>query len=458
MTYSPLKEMISSMNLESRVTEDGLRDETRRRVEGRLIDSLAHSAIKEPPDIRSASSVEEKVNNTVISSSFNSTTAASRNRESHNAATTSTSKSIILTTITSIQTPQIETTTSFWSMESGLASSGALERLLVPDQVDLSRSGYALSETTGIKNISSTTQEYQKPQPAVESPDNPMRMDTPLTHTSRERSKSRVSRRRAQSNDSISQPSSTPKLQSGIIDDPCRENPCGQFISCHPTPGGENPFECICSNAKMIRPGGDCEIKELNIIPSLKPIPSKTYYNNDQSRNLIGIFFAASVLLMVILLVTYWRRKTLFALLRHRHREKKSGSSPALAKSSSLLTYNFASNPNYYAQAPDNFPLQTLAVQLIDKEQIAFVGELGEGCFGKVYKVRENRRNAYLWHFPLKGGLHGQTVRRTRFDRQVFEVMSERVNGVFGCRTRSENVFNNQIPRSHVRTSLQTLD
>ncbi|KAK7073674.1 hypothetical protein SK128_012209 [Halocaridina rubra] len=37
----------------------------------------------------------------------------------------------------------------------------------------------------------------------------------------------------------------------------------------------------------------------------------------------------------------------------------------------------------------------------------------------------------------LKGGLHGQMVRRTRFDRQVFEVMFERVNGVFGCRTRS---------------------
>ncbi|KAK7080708.1 hypothetical protein SK128_020650 [Halocaridina rubra] len=33
--------------------------------------------------------------------------------------------------------------------------------------------------------------------------------------------------------------------------------------------------------------------------------------------------------------------------------------------------------------------------------------------------------------------------------------MFERVNGVFGCRTRS--VFDNQIPRSHVRISLQTL-
>ncbi|KAK7082248.1 hypothetical protein SK128_012629, partial [Halocaridina rubra] len=40
---------------------------------------------------------------------------------------------------------------------------------------------------------------------------------------------------------------------------------------------------------------------------------------------------------------------------------------------------------------------------------------------------------------------------------QVIEVMFERVNGVFDCRTRSTNVFDNQIPRSHVRTSLQTL-
>ncbi|XP_064121915.1 tyrosine-protein kinase transmembrane receptor Ror-like [Macrobrachium nipponense] len=106
-----------------------------------------------------------------------------------------------------------------------------------------------------------------------------------------------------------------------------------------------------------------------------------------KSRNLLGVVLAAAVLAMMILLVTYWRRKTLFACLRNRHRDKKSGSSPgSLAKSSSLLTYNFASNPNYYAQAPDNLPLQTLAVQFIDKEQITFVGELGEGCFGKVYK------------------------------------------------------------------------
>ncbi|KAK7067825.1 hypothetical protein SK128_008270 [Halocaridina rubra] len=56
-----------------------------------------------------------------------------------------------------------------------------------------------------------------------------------------------------------------------------------------------------------------------------------------------------------------------------------------------------------------------------------------------------------------QGGLQGQTVRRTRFDRQVFEVMFERVNGVFGCRTHLSNVFDNKIPRSHVRTSLQTL-
>ena len=50
------------------------------------------------------------------------------------------------------------------------------------------------------------------------------------------------------------------------------------------------------------------------------------------------------------------------------------------------MTYNFASNPNYYAQGPDPLPLQALHVTIIDHSQIKFHGELGEGCFGKVYK------------------------------------------------------------------------
>ncbi|KAK7069588.1 hypothetical protein SK128_005841 [Halocaridina rubra] len=82
----------------------------------------------------------------------------------------------------------------------------------------------------------------------------------------------------------------------------------------------------------------------------------------------------------------------------------------------------------------------------------------------KVEKCLQFHKDDLVWDVKQqalaalpKGGLHGQTVRRTRFDRQVFEVMFERVNGVFGCRTRSTNVFDNQIPSSYVRTSLQTL-
>ena len=58
-------------------------------------------------------------------------------------------------------------------------------------------------------------------------------------------------------------------------------------------------------------------------------------------------------------------------------------------KSNSQLGYNFANNPNYFTQAPDTLPLHTMAVQLIGKEQIHFLGELGEGCFGKVYKGKK---------------------------------------------------------------------
>ena len=51
-----------------------------------------------------------------------------------------------------------------------------------------------------------------------------------------------------------------------------------------------------------------------------------------------------------------------------------------------LPAFNLVSNPNYYAVPPDSTPLQLLSVTLITKEQIAFIGDLGEGCFGRVYK------------------------------------------------------------------------
>ncbi|KAK7082607.1 hypothetical protein SK128_005846 [Halocaridina rubra] len=56
------------------------------------------------------------------------------------------------------------------------------------------------------------------------------------------------------------------------------------------------------------------------------------------------------------------------------------------------------------------------------------------------------------------GGLHGQTVRRTRFDKQVFEVMFERVNGVFGLQpntpfTRS-NITSKTCLSNHFRRTV----
>ncbi|KAK7073154.1 hypothetical protein SK128_012017 [Halocaridina rubra] len=52
-------------------------------------------------------------------------------------------------------------------------------------------------------------------------------------------------------------------------------------------------------------------------------------------------------------------------------------------------------------------------------------------------------------------GLTSFIERKTEYP--PWHVMFERENGVSGCRTRLSNVFDNQIPRSYVRTSLQTL-
>ncbi|KAK7076342.1 hypothetical protein SK128_021522 [Halocaridina rubra] len=56
-------------------------------------------------------------------------------------------------------------------------------------------------------------------------------------------------------------------------------------------------------------------------------------------------------------------------------------------------------------------------------------------------------RTLHILAVFLKGGLHGQTVCRTRFDRQVFEVMFERVNGLMVKRPRvsSPNWFKQHL-------------
>ncbi|XP_042212937.1 mast/stem cell growth factor receptor kita-like isoform X2 [Homarus americanus] len=167
----------------------------------------------------------------------------------------------------------------------------------------------------------------------------------------------------------------------------CHNDPCGPGISCHPTPQGKTPFECICSNGeKRLQPNETCQDIHIAGVPQPRPIAPSSHPN--KSKNLVSAAVVVALVMVVVLMLVYWRRKNLYTLLRHRQREKKSGpqSPGSLAKSSSLLTHNFASNPNYYAQSPDNLPLHTLAVQLIDSDQISFIGVLGEGCFGKVYK------------------------------------------------------------------------
>lgn len=174
----------------------------------------------------------------------------------------------------------------------------------------------------------------------------------------------------------------------------CKHDPC-KHSSCHPKPETESGFICICDNEKKVQPGEKCDSYHLDFEPSAEPIkPPGAITSHDQySSKPLSVLVIASLLVMILLAFVYWRRKALVTLLRQRHRDKKSGQSPvSLAKSQSLLTYNFASNPNYYAQAPDSLPFHTLGVHLIDKEQIAFIGELGEGCFGKVYKGKYGPR------------------------------------------------------------------
>ncbi|XP_063601933.1 tyrosine-protein kinase transmembrane receptor Ror-like [Penaeus indicus] len=173
---------------------------------------------------------------------------------------------------------------------------------------------------------------------------------------------------------------------SAVDDDPdavilCKDLDLCKHSSCHSRKEAESGFICICTDGVIVQPQEKCDNSHLDIDPSpvsieLSKSPDPVRPKKDQSHPL-SVLVIAFLLVMILLAFVYWRRKTLVTLLRQRHRDKKSGqqSPVSLAKSQSLLTYNFASNPNYYAQAPDSLPFHTLGVHLIDKEQIAFIGE-----------------------------------------------------------------------------------
>uniref|UniRef100_T1IN36 Protein kinase domain-containing protein n=1 Tax=Strigamia maritima TaxID=126957 RepID=T1IN36_STRMM len=59
---------------------------------------------------------------------------------------------------------------------------------------------------------------------------------------------------------------------------------------------------------------------------------------------------------------------------------------PPAKKTNNTLNPRYASNPNYYSSSHDGNLINILRNLEIARDKISFIHELGEGCFGKVYK------------------------------------------------------------------------
>ncbi|CAL4157222.1 unnamed protein product, partial [Meganyctiphanes norvegica] len=174
--------------------------------------------------------------------------------------------------------------------------------------------------------------------------------------------------------------------------DPCQDKPCGLEQACLDVPDKVRalPFSCLCHDNTKVGPSDTCPRPEdLGAWPSQIAMGQLNQQKISFQRTelMLASIAATAVMALVVLVLLVRNRKVLHAILCDKSTRKHGRQSPvSIAKGSSLLTYNFASNPNYYAQGPDLLPLQALHVTIIDHDQIHFQGELGEGCFGKVYK------------------------------------------------------------------------
>ncbi|GFG30260.1 hypothetical protein Cfor_11804, partial [Coptotermes formosanus] len=104
---------------------------------------------------------------------------------------------------------------------------------------------------------------------------------------------------------------------------------------------------------------------------------------------LIGMMGLALVALLVSVTVCLWKRKEMGRCVARSGKSRQPSGSPSpLSLSKGLLEPNrYTPNPQYSAcSAPD-----TILVPQLPRDKLCFLQEIGEGCFGKVYKGEMRR-------------------------------------------------------------------
>ncbi|KAI1294140.1 Tyrosine-protein kinase transmembrane receptor Ror [Halotydeus destructor] len=206
--------------------------------------------------------------------------------------------------------------------------------------------------------------------------------------------------------------------------DPCDEQPCPLEAGCRLT--ASRPFyECICHDLQPADPTHECK----------RPKTTPTFSNDTDTNNsttpgpihlfpgqigprhegsthvprlltapsavlseqaLMAMAMASGVVLVAILVLLVWKRRTVshFVSRRSRRRARRSSGGHVMPPSKGSLQkciQQYVTNPNYHG----GDSLDKLLGEIeIPNDHVTFMNEIGEGCFGKVYKGEYNRPGA----------------------------------------------------------------
>ncbi|XP_011304539.1 high affinity nerve growth factor receptor isoform X1 [Fopius arisanus] len=208
-------------------------------------------------------------------------------------------------------------------------------------------------------------------------------------------------------------------------------NICGDEAACRQFPN--NTSKCVCTHDSST-PTDDLKcLTRITVSPEVgKPIPvrppiSITKNNTDplpdrghveetdkeKIAGMIGVLIACLVVIGIIAVIfRLWRRKC--------YSEKVEGKtldlSPMNLTKSLLLPNKYIQNPQYFGCTPPEVPI-------LHRDHLVFMFEVGEGCFGKVYKgeLRHVDRTEIVAVKVLKDGASREA--EEDFMREV-EIMS----------------------------------
>ncbi|XP_076313444.1 tyrosine-protein kinase transmembrane receptor Ror-like [Tachypleus tridentatus] len=252
--------------------------------------------------------------------------------------------------------------------------------------------------------------------------------------------------------------------------DECAQNSyiCGVEAGCYNTPGS---YKCLCSDLEVMDPIYGCfrnavpdtNTTNLDVVitdvylphptegtfhyPQLRAMldnhnsstnqgsEGNTFTTNSSSSHLhpspiitshptvlFGCLVVLAVMVISSLVVCIWKK-------RHAARwpliclGRKPSQAPS-AGSLSKIMQQYVTNPNYYSNSPDAPLLKMMRDIEISRDNLSFLEEIGEGCFGKVHKGFYTQPTGDIVPVAIKILKDGATSEaQNDFEREV-EIMS----------------------------------